>query len=352
MKNKKNISHIVEQLVWPTTKINFGIANGWEGAAWIQLEAAFLGVYDPPKHLWHKIKRRSENQLQGPRAKYCGELLGSGGLVTLLEKANQLEPGRFSILLNDTYRKFEDDLCFSNSFDLHSGSAGMLISLLQGDSKKTQLLKVLYDRTLWFSKQELLRGKNLYLGYAHGVMGAIVALEYGVRVGGFKDTNNVRSQLLDLMWSQGFATDNLGVLWPKLRVDDSGKPLFLNSWCNGNSGICLGAAKAWGVSNDRAYLEILEAATPALQNLPTHSWLCCGLIGNALILQDIILLGLPNQKKRFKDFLKNSYLKHVKKVDRLSVKDFSGHSFWRGRTGFQFFKLRKQDSNFRWPSGL
>ena len=121
-------------------------------------------------------------------------------------------------------------------------------------------------------------------GMAHGLAGAMLAIETAVRHGAVRLSHASRQRFLDALVGAALATSRGGILWLERTV---GNELGLQSWCHGTPGVTLALLALHRLTGEESYRELalhglagMELLVAAGGSNPT---LCCGRAGLAHI---------------------------------------------------------------------
>jgi hypothetical protein len=114
-------------------------------------------------------------------------------------------------------------------------------------------------------------------GMAHGLAGAMLALECGVARGFFGVPRGARQRHLAALVAAGMQDAQGAMFWPQLAGD---RAWGLQSWCHGTPGVTLALLALHAMTGEHAYRELADAGLAGMQWLvdraPRGATLCCG----------------------------------------------------------------------------
>jgi hypothetical protein len=274
-----------ETAAWPQSKRFPGLAHGWQGAAWLVFQHERAGRPIPAR-IGARVVRRLEAELAKPLANgYCGLLIGCAGDAVLAAYAVRCALAE-DLLLESACQRLEDVSRHSRQWDVYFGAAGALLGCSEIEAVLRRaapgaLVKRLGIQVLAAMKEIFRPGTaGWYTGMAHGLAGALLAVETAVRRGSIRLPHASRQRYVDVLAGAARRTQNGGILWPQVA---EGRDVGLQSWCHGTPGVTLALLALHRVTEDEAYRQLALGGLTAMQllidaraNDPT---LCCGRTG-------------------------------------------------------------------------
>ena len=290
---------------WPRSAQVPGLYESWEGYAWVELQRALAGRFEPSPRWLESLERRLRLQLSQPPGPYCGELVGETALLSLCVLGARVAPERFASLLPSAEARVEHILATATHLDLMTGLCGTFVGIVQ--LRKTyyprRLLRALHGRIASKVRGQLVARAPLRLGLAHGLAGYLLALELGRSVCGFGDKQDVIARGLEHLLSAPFLDERGQVWWP---IDSGGAAPaggFLNAWCHGNAGIALAAFVCRAMSRRDDYQSLHRAASATLLATGPLRTFCCGSVGLAQIALEMMRGCRGGARRRYSDML-------------------------------------------------
>ncbi len=274
----------VETGAWPQSKRSPGLANSWQGAAWVVFKRERAG-HPIPDRIGEKIARRlnSEMTLPVPRG-YCGFFIGCAAEPLLAAYAARL--GLVEIaLVRRSWTRLSDIFRHSRQWDLNLGAAGALLAcseieeVLPGIVPRA-LAKRLAARVLMAMDLLFRPGTaGWFTGMAHGLAGAMLAIESGVSRRYVQLQHKACQRYIDALVGAATSTRNGELFWPQV----SGATEFgMQSWCHGTPGVVLALLALHRLTGEAAYIELALSGLAGMELLvdgATSPTLCCGRTG-------------------------------------------------------------------------
>jgi hypothetical protein len=267
---------------WPSGSRAYpGLIFGWQGAAWVRFQQ------DPPvsSRAGASIARRIEAETSAASDSGDSDRISMfvGSAASALISAHGVRSG---IVATATLRRARARLVHaarrSRDWDVNFGAAGALLAcsemetVLEGSAPRA-LLPVLRDRVLAAADAMSRRPGGWTTGMAHGLAGAMMALECGVARGFFRLGNSSRQRHLAALVGAGMRDGQGAMFWPQLAGDQA---WGLQSWCHGTPGVTLALLALAGLTGQAAYGELAEAGLAGMEWLvdraPRNATLCCG----------------------------------------------------------------------------
>lgn len=270
---------------WPRSRRFPGLAHGWQGAAWIVFQHARAG-HSIPTRTGARIARRLESEMAKPVPNgYCSLLIGCAAEAVLAAYAvrSALAEDR---LLEHACQRLADVSRHSGQWDVNLGAAGALLACSEMEAvlpgaAPGALVKRLGISVLAVMKEIFRPGTaGWYSGMAHGLAGAMLAIETGVRRGAVRLSQASRQRFVDALAGAALGTGNGGLLWPEVAGETD---LGLQSWCHGTPGVTLALLALHQVTEEAAYRQLALRGLSGMALLAdaggSNQTLCCGRAG-------------------------------------------------------------------------
>lgn len=279
------LGELVEVGAWPRNRRYPGLANSWQGAAWIVFQRERAG-HPVPDRLGRSISRRLELEMTLPVPNgYCSLFHGCAAEPLLATYAARLGLAEVS-LLHRAQARLSDLSRHSRQWDLHLGAAGALLAcsemetILPG-SVPGALANRLGARLRAVLDERFRPGTAGWpTGLAHGLAGALLALESAARDGHVRWPKGSRQRSLDALAGAAASTRNGELLWPEVA---GGTGLGVQSWCQGTPGVTLALLALHRLTGEDAYGELARDGLAGMELLVdkvgTNPTLCCGRTG-------------------------------------------------------------------------
>jgi Lanthionine synthetase C-like protein len=270
---------------WPRNKRYPGLANSWQGAAWIVFRRE-RARHPVPARLGRSIVRRLERELTLPVPNgYCSLFHGCAAEPLLATYAVRLGLAERP-LLERAHARLGELSAQSRQWDLHLGAAGALLAgcemerLLPG-SVPRPTAKRLAARLLAVLKETFVPGiAGWPTGMAHGLAGALLAIESAAVDGHVRLPKTFRQRSLDALAGAAAGTDKGELLWPEVA---GGAGLGVQAWCQGTPGVALALLALHRLTGEPAYGELAEGGLAGTEliadKVGTDPTLCCGQTG-------------------------------------------------------------------------
>lgn len=282
---RPTISLVSEPHRWPSNRTYPGIANGWQGAAWVAFKLAGAGIPVPDRVL-ESIGRRLAVELDGPpQTRHVGALIGCAADAVIAAYAARHGVIRRA-LARAACKRVVSASSKSPAWDLHTGLAGALqafaeIAAVEADALRDVQPRELVARLLsTVDALCALPPRGWQTGMAHGPAGAMVALESCGAAGWCRITTRRRQRWLDALSRCALAGPNGALFWPSIAGQ---RELKLQSWCAGTPGIALALLQCFRLSGEPAYLDPARGALEGMKVLANKVFfsrtLCCGSAG-------------------------------------------------------------------------
>jgi lantibiotic modifying enzyme len=225
----------------------------------------------------------------------------------------------------------------SRQWDVTSGAAGALLACAEMEtviehSAPRELIRILASRVVAAADTMSGRTAGWYTGMAHGLAGAILALECAVISGAFELRNAVRQRHLDALLGAASCSEHGAVFWPQR----AGAPaLEMQSWCHGTPGVTLALLALHRITGEPAYAELAVCGLAGMRWLvdhrpPADSTLCCGTTGIAQVFVEAYrVLGDPQ------------WLAAARRIEPLPAR--GARSLFKGDLGRTYLGLRLRD---------
>ena len=283
------VSSIVQR--WPASRARPGLLHGWHGAAWVRFQQ---GARAP--RLGAAIERRlaSESGSGAWISMFVGSaanaLIASYGVRAGIVRASFLRQARGALVTAARA---------SREWDVTFGAAGALLACAEmavvNEHRAPRALIELLARRVSGAADAMRPGTGgWYTGMAHGLAGAILALECADSVGGV--AYGARQAHFDALVAAALRSQDGGVWWPQRA---GGAALEMQSWCHGTPGVVLALLALHRLTGEAAYGALAEDGLAGMEWLvahqpPVHPTLCCGAAGIAQIfIEAYRVLGAP-----------------------------------------------------------
>jgi hypothetical protein len=262
---------------WPGDSRRYpGIAHGWQGAAWVRFQQ------DAPvsTRLGASIARRIEADASAGSDRIS---MFIGSASSALIAAYGVRSGAVSRgTLRRACARLAGAARRSRRWDVNLGAAGALLAcsemetVLPGSAPRA-LLPVLRDRVVAAADAMTRRRGGWSTGMAHGLAGAMLALEAGAACGFFTLRQRTRQRHLAALVGAGMQSERGAMFWPQRAGDQA---WGLQSWCHGTPGVTLALLALHGLTGEAAYGELAQAGLTGMAWLvgraPRDATLCCG----------------------------------------------------------------------------
>ncbi len=279
------ITVISRQHLWPANQTYPGIANGWQGAAWVAFKLADAGS-PVPDRVFESIGRRLTVDLRrDPRNNHFGAFIGcAGDAVIAAYAARRGIVG--SAVARTACRRVVSSARRNPAWDLQMGLAGALLAFAEIAAVEPGLLDDVQPGRL--ARRLLAQVDALCAlppcgwptGMAHGPPGAIVALESCRAAGWCRITTRRRQRWIDALSRCAVAGARGDLYWPAVAGE---RELALQSWCAGTPGIALALLQCFRLTREPAYLDFARGALEGMKALSNKIFfsntLCCGNAG-------------------------------------------------------------------------
>jgi hypothetical protein len=267
---------------WPSSRAYPGLLHGWQGAAWVQFQR---GALSP--RMGAAIARR----LEADDSTSDRISMFVGGAANALIAAYGVRAG---IVHASVLRRARSRLVAaaqaSRHWDVNLGAAGALLACAELEmviarSAPRALVRMLARRVAAAADAMSRRAAGWYTGMAHGLAGAILALEWAATTGAFELQSEARQRYFDALVGAAARLDRGALVWPQ----QTGAPtLALQSWCHGTPGVALALLALHRITGEPAYAELAAGGLAGARWLighqpPVDSTLCCGTAGIAQI---------------------------------------------------------------------
>ena len=276
---------VSRQRLWPRCRAHSGIANGWQGAAWVAFKLAGAGGTVADRVLASVHHRLIDELAQPPQPQYAGAFIGCAADAVIAAYA--MRHGLASRAVGRTAcRRVVAATRTSPAWDLHLGLAGALLALAEVATVEPRALRDVQPGRL--ASQLLAKLDALcalpphgwQTGLAHGPAGAILALESCAALGWCRVTRAHRQRGIDVLTRTAMADADGALYWPTIAGQ---LRLGLQSWCAGTPGIALALLQCFRLTREPVYLELARSALGAMQVLSRKDFrsrtLCCGSAG-------------------------------------------------------------------------
>ncbi len=261
---------------------------------------------------------------------------GVGGIVYSLIKLEQmgmtedLNKDRIYDVFIDRLKSFNyTDRKNHEAYDLFTGISGAIKSILlilniEKDQKIVNRFKSELDTLILklfnVLKREIEDNENVYMGYAHGIMG-VLSVMYDI-----EDKNSTCRQLIKML-EKVLVVSKIGdFFYPKLYLDSE----IGSGWCHGVTGQLLFEIKG---KNRESYIQEYVNHI-VLKDIGYNPSLCHGDVGHLIIV---------DKAKKYLNFNKYQmqYLQEInRKVFNIDLKVFLGFGLFVGIAGYGMFLLR------------
>jgi hypothetical protein len=280
-----DLGGLVETGAWPRNRRYPGIANGWQGAAWIVFQRERAG-HPVPDRLGRSIVRRLEQEVALPVPKgYCSLFHGCAAEPLLATYAARLGLAGVS-LLHCAQERLSDLSQNSRQWDVHLGAAGALLACSEMErvlpgSVAGALAHRLGIGLLAAMDERFRPGTAGWpTGMAHGLAGAMLGLESAASDGHIQLPEGSRQRFLDALAGAAASTRNGELLWPETA---GAAGLGVQSWCQGTPGVTLALLALHRLTGEDAYGELARDGLAGMElivdKVGTNPTLCCGQTG-------------------------------------------------------------------------
>jgi len=276
---------ITHQRLWPSNRRYPGIGHGWHGSAWVAFKLADAGLLVPGT-VFEAIDRRLTDDLgSAGDTEHFGAFLGCTATAVIAGYA--VRQGIVSrALARQAYRRVADAVACGQTWDVQMGLAGALLGLAEISAVEPSVLRDVPPTRpaarLLAVLDELckLPPRGLPTGMAHGLAGAVVAVETCGALGWCRISTTVRQRWIDALVRCAVAMPDGAVLWPMMA---GARSLGRQSWCAGTPGVALALLQCFRLTREPAYLDFARCALDGMQALsrkllPSRT-LCCGNAG-------------------------------------------------------------------------
>ena len=281
---RSTLALLSRQPWWPANRKYPGIANGWQGAAWVAFKLASAGVAVPDR-VFDAVARRLTAELDEAPSTRIGAMIGCAAEAVIAAYAAQRGLVTRAVV-RAACRRVHAMVRRSDAWDLHVGLSGTLLAFLEIAAVEPSALGAFQPRPL----VDRLRAQvdalctlpptGWHTGMAHGPAGAMMALEACGAAGWCRITTGRRQRWLDLLSRSALASEGGGLFWPATA---GAQELGLQSWCAGTPGIALALLQCFRLTHEAVYLEVAREALEGMKLLfgkPFFSpTLCCGSAG-------------------------------------------------------------------------
>lgn len=284
---------------WPRNRTHPGLANGWQGAAWVAFKLAGADV-PLPERIFEAIARRVAGELgEAPRTHHVGALIGCAADAVIAAYAARRGSASNALAQVACEKVVSAVSTGRPAWDVHMGLAGSLLAFSEIAVVEPGALLHVQPRhmvgQLRASVDTLceLPALGWPTGMAHGLAGAIMALESCGASGWCRITSKRRQRWLDALARCALAAANGALLWPRT----AGAPhLGLQSWCAGTPGVALALLTCFRLTREPAYLELARGALGGMRLLSGRAFfsntLCCGNAGyRHIFLEAAVITG-------------------------------------------------------------
>jgi hypothetical protein len=283
---------------WPSSRRYPGIANGWQGAAWVAFKLAGAGMAVPDR-VFASIDQRLAIELESgraggsstaiadraPRTRHVGAMIGCAADAVIAAYAVRQGASR-PALARAACKRVASAAGKSAAWDLHLGLAGALLAFTEIAAVEPRALRDVRPRRLvarLLSTVDALCAqppRGWQTGMAHGPAGAMLALEACGAAGWCRLTDEHRQRWLDALSACALAGAHGALFWPSIAGE---RELKLQSWCSGTPGIALALLQCFRLSGETAYLDAARGALEGMKVLSSKLYvsdtLCCGRAG-------------------------------------------------------------------------
>jgi hypothetical protein len=283
---RSTVTLVSRQQLWPRNRTYPGLANGWQGTAWVAFKLAG-GDVPLPERIFEAIARRVAREVeQAPGTQHVGALIGCAADAVIAAYAARRGSASKALAQVACEKVVSAVSTQRPAWDVHMGIAGSLLAFAEiaviepGALRDVQPGRMVGQ--LRASVDTLCESPALGwpTGMAHGLAGAIMALESCGASGWCRITSKRRQRWLDALTRCALAAANGALLWPSM----AGAPrLGLQSWCAGTPGVALALLACFRLTREPAYLELARGALEGMRLLSGRAFfsntLCCGNAG-------------------------------------------------------------------------
>jgi lantibiotic modifying enzyme len=279
------ITLVSQQHRWPSSRTYPGIANGWQGAAWVAFKLAGAGVPIPDR-VFESVGQRLIVELDHPpQTRHVGAFIGCAADAVIAAYAARHGAVRRA-LARTACKRVVAASSKSPAWDLHTGLGGALLAFTEIAAVEPDALRDVQPRHLvarLLSTVDALCAlppQGWQTGMAHGPVGAMVALESCGAAGWCRITTKRRQRWLDALSRSAMTGPNGALFWPSIAGQ---RELKLQSWCAGTPGIALALLQCFRLTREPAYLDPARGALEGMKVLSNKVFfsktLCCGSAG-------------------------------------------------------------------------
>jgi lantibiotic modifying enzyme len=271
---------------WPSSRTYPGIANGWQGAAWVAFKLADAGVAVPDRVFASVGERLAVELDRAPHTQHVGSFIGCAASAVIAAYAARHGAVRRAVA-RAACKRVLSAARESAAWDLHMGLGGALLALAEIAAVEAGALRDVPPRPLvarllsTVDRLCALPPRGWQTGMAHGPAGAMVALEACGAAGWCRITTARRQRWLDALAASAMVGSNGALFWPSIAGQ---RELKLQSWCSGTPGIALALLECFRLSREAAYLDPARGALEAMKVLSNKVFfsdtLCCGSAGH------------------------------------------------------------------------
>ena len=279
------IALVARPYLWPSSRRYPGIANGWQGAAWVAFKLADAGVPVPDRVFASVGQRLAVELHRPPQTRQVGAFIGCAADAVIAAYAVRHGIARRA-LARAACKRAASACRTSPAWDLHLGLAGALLAFTEIAAVAPDALRELQPRQLvarLLSSVDALCAlppRGWQTGMAHGPAGAMLALEACGAAGWCRITTARRQRWLDALSRSALAGANGALYWPSIAGQ---RQLKLQSWCAGTPGIALALLQCYRLTREPAYLDPARDALEGMKALSNKAFfsdtLCCGSAG-------------------------------------------------------------------------
>src|SRR6185503_605005 len=289
---RRTIALVARPHLWPSNRRYPGIANGWQGAAWVAFKLAGAGA-PVPDRVFESVGQRLAVELdRPPQTRDVGAFIGCAADAVIASYAARHGAARRA-LARAACKRAVAAAGRSRTWDLHMGLAGALLALSEIAAVEPDALRDVQPRPLvarllaTVDALCALPPHGWQTGMAHGPVGAMLALEACGAAGWCRITTARRQRWLDALSRCALAGANDALFWPSIAGQ---RELKLQSWCAGTPGIALALLQCFRLSREPAYLEPARGALEGMKVLSNKVFysrtLCCGSAGYSHIFME------------------------------------------------------------------
>ena len=219
------------------------------------------------------------------RNDYCSLLIGCAAEAVLAAYAVRSALAG-ELLLKSACDRLAEVSHHSRQWDVNLGAAGALLACSEMEAVLPGAAPGALEKRLGIAvlavMEEIFRPGTAgwYTGMAHGLAGAMLAIEAGARRGTVRLPHASRQRYVDALAGAARRTSNGGLLWPEVAEEND---VGLQSWCHGTPGVTLALLALHRVTEETAYLELALGGLAAMELLVdaggSDPTLCCGRTG-------------------------------------------------------------------------